>query len=159
MDGRTHNWVNLGVTVGVCVGAGFAQYAPLSDIATIAGWSLIGLLIGPDLDQDGGNISYYYMKKVGLRRFWAWYWRPYALSMKHRSIWSHGPFIGTFIRLLYIVFPIFWVRHHKRVLLAQILGLSLLVLGLQLFTFWGIIYFYVGLCIPDIAHFLVDILT
>jgi uncharacterized metal-binding protein len=29
-------------------------------------------------------------------------WRPYQKAIKHRSIWSHGPIIGTIGRILYL---------------------------------------------------------
>jgi uncharacterized metal-binding protein len=33
-------------------------------------------------------------------------WRPYQKAIKHRSIWSHGPIVGTVGRILYLSF---WV--------------------------------------------------
>ncbi len=29
-------------------------------------------------------------------------WKPYQKAIKHRSIWSHGPLIGTIGRILYL---------------------------------------------------------
>jgi uncharacterized metal-binding protein len=29
-------------------------------------------------------------------------WRPYQKAIKHRSIWSHGPILGTIGRILYL---------------------------------------------------------
>lgn len=159
MDGRTHNWVNIGVTSGIIVGAGLAHYVSLEDLFKIAAVSTIGLLVSPDLDQETGNISYYYMRQIGLHRLWGWYWRPYT-TIPHRSWLSHAPLLGTLLRLLYIIMPVwlflFTAPSASRVLILQVIGAIVFMLGLHYLTFWDIIYIYVGLCIPDIAHFLLD---
>jgi uncharacterized metal-binding protein len=65
-------------------------------------------MFGPDLD-------------INSRQFqrWGWFkwlWRPYQTSLNHRSFLSHGPIIGTALRLLYLLT---W--------LAVLLGLSLII--------------------------------
>jgi uncharacterized metal-binding protein len=58
------------------------------------GFLVSGLILGPDLDL----YSVHY-KRWGMLR---WLWRPYQQAIKHRSIWSHGPLIGTIGRILYV---------------------------------------------------------
>ncbi len=58
------------------------------------GFLVSGLIFGPDLDL----YSFHY-KRWGILR---WLWRPYQKAIKHRSIWSHGPIIGTVGRILYL---------------------------------------------------------
>ncbi len=57
------------------------------------GFLMGGLLLGPDLDIH--SVQY---KRWGWLR---WIWLPYRGSMRHRSFWSHGPIIGTTVRVLY----------------------------------------------------------
>ncbi len=58
------------------------------------GFLVSGLIFGPDLDL----YSFHY-KRWGMLR---WLWRPYQQAIKHRSIWSHGPIIGTVGRIFYV---------------------------------------------------------
>ena len=53
-----------------------------------------GLMFGPDLDI----YSCQYQR-------WGWFkpiWLPYQKNLRHRSLWSHGPLIGTALRILYL---------------------------------------------------------
>ena len=38
----------------------------------------------------------------------SWYWLPYGLVLKHRSVWSHGLVIGTVVRLTYGWWWLLW---------------------------------------------------
>ena len=58
------------------------------------GFLVSGLIFGPDLDL----YSFHYKRWGKLR----WLWKPYQKAIKHRSIWSHGPIVGTIGRLLYL---------------------------------------------------------
>jgi uncharacterized metal-binding protein len=58
------------------------------------GFLFSGLIFGPDLDL----YSFHYKRWGKLR----WLWRPYQQAIKHRSIWSHGPIVGTIGRILYL---------------------------------------------------------
>jgi uncharacterized metal-binding protein len=58
------------------------------------GFLFSGLIFGPDLDL----YSFHYKRWGKLR----WLWRPYQKAIKHRSIWSHGPILGTIGRILYL---------------------------------------------------------
>ncbi|WP_346291586.1 metal-binding protein [Sphaerothrix gracilis] len=53
-----------------------------------------GFMFGPDLD----------VRSLQSRR-WGWFrwiWVPYRGSLKHRSRFSHGPIMGTVVRVLYL---------------------------------------------------------
>jgi uncharacterized metal-binding protein len=54
-----------------------------------------GLMFGPDLDIHSQQY-----KRWGWLR---WIWLPYRASMSHRSVLSHGPVIGTVLRILYLL--------------------------------------------------------
>lgn len=79
--------VTLEFTVGISIGA------------------IAGILINPDLDLAertyGKGIVYRSNGLVGAA--WALLWWPYSQVVSHRSILSHGPIIGTIIRLGYMV--------------------------------------------------------
>lgn len=66
---------------------------------------LAGILISPDLDLEDLTLSKSIMYRsnglVGV--IWAALWWPYSQLVKHRSILSHGPIIGTLLRLAYLV--------------------------------------------------------
>lgn len=67
--------------------------------------AMAGVIIGPDLDCNTGSRSNYYLRKfagIVVETLFRLYWKPYALLVKHRSIWSHGPVLSTAIRLAYL---------------------------------------------------------
>jgi uncharacterized metal-binding protein len=53
-----------------------------------------GLMFGPDLDLH--SIQY---KRWGILRG---IWHPYQRWLRHRSILSHGPIVGTIFRVIYL---------------------------------------------------------
>lgn len=77
--------------------AGFTYERTQSGELTLcvaSGFLLGGLMLGPDLDIH----SRQYRRWGGLR----WLWLPYRKYVRHRSFLSHGPLIGTTVRLLYL---------------------------------------------------------
>lgn len=64
-------------------------------LAVTAGFLLGGLMLGPDLDTR--SVHY---KRWGWFR---WIWLPYRHRIRHRSPLSHGPLIGTTIRVCYLL--------------------------------------------------------
>ena len=66
-------------------------------------WSV---LVQPDLDQldNGGYYGLFVLDKTSrlpVSNLWRMYWMPYAEVLRHRSIFSPTPVLGTLIRLLY----------------------------------------------------------
>lgn len=92
-SGRTHDRITIWV-LPVLVGATFWQTRNGNITLLIAtGFMLGGLMFGPDLD----------IYSVQYQR-WGWFkwiWLPYQKSLRHRSFLSHGPVIGTALRVLY----------------------------------------------------------
>jgi uncharacterized metal-binding protein len=77
-----------------------------------SGYLLGGLILGPDLDIRSRPY-----KRWGWLR---WIWIPYQRGLRHRSFWSHGPVVGTLVRVVYLAI---WL-----------LGVSLL--GLMVWSIW-----------------------
>jgi uncharacterized metal-binding protein len=93
-SGGTHDRITLwslplvtGVTV-VCTRDG--------DLALLlaGGYLFGGLMFGPDLDIRSRQFL-----RWGLLR---WLWLPYQRGLRHRSLLSHGPVLGTLGRLAYL---------------------------------------------------------
>ena len=88
--GRRHDqsiWI-LSLPLGIAVGLVLGWTAGLSAAAScLAG----GLWLSPDLDT----------RSNALRRWGplGFLWWPYRLLIPHRSLWSHGPVLGTTARL------------------------------------------------------------
>ncbi len=115
--GLSVGYITLDWQLGLCTAAGVAG----------------NLILHPDLDQIETNGQ-------GLKKAIFWL---YGKAMPHRSLWSHGPAIGTAIRLLYIGLPIFglliWLQIDMPPRLVQLLAFTAL-----------------GLSVADLGHFLAD---
>lgn len=105
-SGKVHLVASL-VTTGVAAVA-YAVYQPLPiETAAFAGIGMLAAcVITPDLDVDGRTHEeavFYSVPLVGplLGILWQTYWAPYALAIPHRSWLSHGPLIGTALRMVY----------------------------------------------------------
>jgi uncharacterized metal-binding protein len=93
-SGRTHDRVTLW-SLPVIAGATI-YLTSRADLAfwVSGGFLFSGLIFGPDLDL----YSYHYQRWGKLKLIW----RPYQKAIKHRSIWSHGPIVGTIGRMVYL---------------------------------------------------------
>ena len=74
-------WPWLGISGAICSGLSFL---------------FGGLFLSPDLDIN----SRPYQRWGALR----WLWWPYQRLIRHRSVFSHSPFLGTAIRIIYLSF-------------------------------------------------------
>ena len=132
-DHLTRQWA---VPFALLIGLLFdAQIGLISGAAFLSG----GLWLSPDLDTNSIAIKRWGILK-GL-------WLPYQKAIPHRSIFSHGPFIGTTLRVSYLLsIPIFFslifkligfsgvvdiadflsdlVKQHPKYCLAVLLGLE-----------------------------------
>ena len=88
-----------------------------SGVIAAAGFLFGGLWLSPDLDTRSRSLQRW--GPLG------WLWWPYRRLIPHRSLWSHGPIIGTATRLL--------------LLLTWTLLLSLMVPGLQAIDLWDVL--------------------
>lgn len=108
-DGRTHTTASL-IAAPITGAAALFIVDPLQ-AATVAIGVYAGILIGPDLDVDGGNYSLAVIRRTplvgpALAALWRVFWWPYSKLAAHRGF-SHWPLIGTLGRLLYIAIAIF----------------------------------------------------
>ena len=93
-SGRTHDRITLwGLPFVTGITFGLTQSSHITLIVSGA-FLFSGLMFGPDLDLH----SRPYTRWGPLR----WIWIPYQKILRHRSFLSHGPIIGTTLRVLYI---------------------------------------------------------
>jgi uncharacterized metal-binding protein len=93
-SGRTHDRITM---YALPLVAGITLWQTRSSNATLlvaGGFLFGGLMFGPDLD-----IYSVQFQRWGFLR---WIWLPYQKSLRHRSFLSHGPIIGTILRILYL---------------------------------------------------------
>ncbi|NMG09033.1 metal-binding protein [Brasilonema sp. UFV-L1] len=94
-SGQTHDRITLW-TLPFVTGVAFWQTKSGNlTLLIICGFLFGGLMFGPDLD-----IYSRHYQRWGFLRF---IWLPYQKSLRHRSLLSHGPIIGTTLRVLYLV--------------------------------------------------------
>lgn len=92
--GRTHDRITLwGLPWVAAFTFIFSQSGNLTLLVS-GGFLFGGLMFGPDLDIRSRQF-----KRWGWLR---WIWIPYQKSIRHRSLLSHGPVIGTLLRLVYL---------------------------------------------------------
>jgi uncharacterized metal-binding protein len=92
-SGRTHDRITLWTLPLVVLLAFWVTLDGWLTVLVCLGFLLGGWVFGPDLDIH--SVQY---KRWGWLR---WIWLPYRGSMRHRSRWSHGPVIGTVVRVVY----------------------------------------------------------
>lgn len=93
-SGKTHDRITLW-SLPFVAGLGFGLTKSGNLTLLLAGGFLFsGLMFGPDLDIH----SRQFIRWGWLR----WIWIPYQKAFRHRSIFSHGPIIGTVLRALYL---------------------------------------------------------
>jgi uncharacterized metal-binding protein len=161
-NARTHDTITYAIIPFTFLGAElYWGDLATSGIATVA-MLFSGLMFGPDLDLDSKPY-----RRWGPLKF---LWKPYQAALPHRSVLSHGPVLGTIIRIVYflIVFSLFaatvlYLRH------SYIKGAQTTWLGefntfkSDLFTLfdktdkrylWGL---FAGLCVGALAHTTADI--
>jgi uncharacterized metal-binding protein len=93
-SGRTHDRITL-LFLPIITGISLSLTRNAELTLWVAGSFLFGgLMFGPDLDIHSNQ---------SIRWGWlGWLWQPYRRAIPHRSVFSHGPIIGTICRLLYV---------------------------------------------------------
>lgn len=93
-SGSTHDRVTLW-SLPIVAGVTFGQTRSSQITLFIStGYLLGGLILGPDLDI--------YSRHFQRWGFFKYLWLPYQQSLAHRSFLSHGPIIGTVVRVIYL---------------------------------------------------------
>jgi len=92
-SGGTHDRITLwGLPLVAGMTFGYTQSGNLTLLVS-GGFLFGGLMFGPDLDI--------YSRQYKRWGFLRWIWLPYQQGLRHRSVLSHGPIIGTTLRILY----------------------------------------------------------
>ena len=153
-SGKVHKRANI--ITGACVVGGSILFGiPSVVVAGALAGSVIGTIVTPDYDVNGSLPASFLTKTPVIKLFWNTFWRPYQLMFKHRSFWSHFPFVGTTGRILYIAF---WIWFWSWILWQ--LGFDISPEGVYNWfvmnaDFW-IITFLVW-CGQDIVHWVLDL--
>ncbi|AFY44901.1 metal-binding protein [Nostoc sp. PCC 7107] len=93
-SGQTHDRITLWA-LPLVAGVSFWQTRSSSVTLLVAsGFMFGGLMFGPDLDI--------YSRQYQRWGYLRWIWLPYQKSLRHRSFLSHGPIIGTTLRVIYL---------------------------------------------------------
>ena len=93
-SGRTHDRITYWCLPFVAIPTALITRSPTVTVIVSLSFLIGGLMLGPDLDIH----SVQYTRWGPLR----WIWLPYQIAIKHRSNLSHGPIIGTALRVLYL---------------------------------------------------------
>ncbi|BBD57480.1 hypothetical protein NIES2109_02470 [Nostoc sp. HK-01] len=94
-SGQTHDRITLWA-LPLVAGVSFWQTRSSSVTLLVAGGFMFGgLMFGPDLDI--------YSRQYQRWGYLRWIWLPYQKSLRHRSFLSHGPIIGTTLRVIYLL--------------------------------------------------------
>ena len=157
-SGYIHDRITLW-SLPIVVGASVfrTQNAGLT-LAIASGFLVGGLLLGPDLDTR----SVHYKRWGWLR----WIWLPYRSRVKHRSPLSHGPILGTTVRVCYLLLWLLVLGSVVIALLNEFLGLGwtwnevgdrISLIFTNHWPWW--IAFAIGLEIGALSHILADWMT
>lgn len=114
---------------------------PFLPMVSILFGILLGVFVSPDLDLA-----------ENYKGWWGLLWKPYGKLFKHptrkrlnRPGKSHFPIFGTLTRAIYILIPI-------------ILILIWLDFDFSTFPYMFVLRSFIGLCIADIIHLLLDLI-
>ncbi|MEM6255127.1 MAG: metal-binding protein [Cyanobacteria bacterium P01_D01_bin.156] len=93
-SGKNHDRITLWLLPVVLAGAFMLTLDIALTVLVSIAFLIGGFMMGPDLDIQ--SVQY---RRWGPIR---WIWYPYQVAVKHRSVWSHGPLIGTILRVVYL---------------------------------------------------------
>jgi uncharacterized metal-binding protein len=157
-SGRTHDRITLWALPLVILATFRLTLDGGLTLVVCLGFLLGGWVLGPDLDIH--SVQY---KRWGWLR---WIWLPYRGSIRHRSRWSHGPILGTVVRVLYLslwlglggLIIVDLLNHAQRTALTW--GDLLDSLGWGLITYWPWwLALVVGLELGALSHYAADWLS
>lgn len=146
--------VHARATLVVTPLTGLLAYGATENVA-LSTWAMAGCLSGlvltPDLDQEGVSSAEWKIIRLtlGLGYVWLAFWGPYSVILPHRSALSHWPVISTLLRLLYLWAGV-WVLGRLG-LWPPPPGLEALLLRPEVRAL------VVGLMASDITHWLFDV--
>ena len=110
-NARTHDAITYAIIPLTFIAAEIYWGDHATSAITTGAMLFSGLMFGPDLDLNSRPY-----RRWGPLKF---LWKPYQAALSHRSAFSHGPILGTIIRIVYflIVFSLFaatvlYLRHR-----------------------------------------------
>lgn len=106
-SGKIHAEITL-TTAGFILYWGITRGDP-PDLAVVTALGCaLGIVLTPDLDVVGTRADGLIRKELGFipAVVWGLLWNPYSALIPHRSMLSHGPIVGTLIRIVYIAVPL-----------------------------------------------------
>ena len=137
-SGKTHDITTLILTPIIGIGTYYICADIINSIIITLSFLFSGLMFNGDLDTTSKP---FYRWKI-FRMIWI----PYQDMFSHRSIWTHGFFIGTIVRIIY---------------LSPILGVPLYFLNINPFSDIYISYtisVLLGLELGSMSHSILDYL-
>lgn len=145
-SGHTHETINTVLSFPLTAGAIYLGIPPFQAGAFFVGYSFATYFMNPDLDLHSEGYTSW-----GTFRF---FWWPYQRIMAHRSIFSHGPVIGTIFRLIYLL----WIPFFAFILLAPYIQINPRETLLEAWPSYGpyLIAAVVGMALSDAIHGLLD---
>ena len=100
-SGITHDRITLWTLPWITLGTYILTSHGEVTLIMAGGFLFSGLMFGPDLDI----YSLHYQRWGIFRGIWL----PYRKIFRHRSIFSHGPILGTLVRVFYLLLIVaFW---------------------------------------------------
>lgn len=170
-EGKIHSAVTIGATAGLLAGYYSGYFIDPQLFPIVAASCLTGIVLSPDVDVDGGYIGHYYARKLfGKPGEWIFdgIMKPYQVSIKHRSFWSHFPLVSTLLRLIFLVCPFIIILFSDQETPVSEIFIRCIISSIILMPVWMFLYFtspdwhifvyvYIGLVISDTLHYLFDI--
>jgi uncharacterized metal-binding protein len=154
-SGRTHDRITLWSLPFVAGVTFFATRSSNITLLVAGGFMFGGLMFGPDLDIYSRQFQ-----RWGVLR---WIWLPYQKSLRHRSFLSHGPIIGTTLRVVYLATLLAIIVIVVMVVFAQLGNVALNwqdvggSVGRSLFLYSGeFLALFMGLELGAMSHSLSD---
>ena len=161
-NARTHDAITFGLTPFTFLAAEMVWENHLISVLATAAMLFSGLMFGPDLDLNSKPYQ-----RWGPLKF---IWKPYQVALPHRSKYSHGPILGTVIRIVYflaifsvLAATLLYIRHRYVHAQAITWGDEFAVIRDDLWSFWETTdkqYFwgvFTGLWLGALAHTAADI--
>jgi uncharacterized metal-binding protein len=161
-NARTHDAITYALTPFTFLGAEMYWENHLISALATGAMLFAGLMFGPDLDLNSRPYQRWGPLKI--------IWKPYQAALPHRSKFSHGPVLGTVIRIVYFLImfsalgaTILYI-HHRFVHEQQTTwGAEFALIRGDLFTFWDQTekrYFwgvFAGLWLGALSHTTADV--
>ena len=147
-SGKIHSISNIVVAVAGSATMLLLERGPEATLGVATG-AVIGCLVSPDADVDGGSIADYYIRRYTgniVEVAWDATWLLYRKVCKHRGFVSHFPVISTCLRIAYLATFYFLITMPLKYLSSLV----------RIDWAWLLWWAFVGLVLADTAHWGLD---